>query len=341
MSLLQTQGLGVSFGGVHAVKAVDFTLKSGELRCLISPMAPAKAPSSRCSAANSNPRAAYATSRASAFQGWRRTMSPGSASASKPRPPASSTAWMCWKTCAWPPVADKRQTKPAPLPSRPWNASAWSTGAHAWWGDRADGQRQWVELGNDPRLAPGVGITGRTRRRHDVPGSAQDRRADQRNQRPQHRGWWSSTTCSSSALIAGTVTVFNQGAILAQGSFAEVTQDPAVRERTGQAGDQDVLKSSGSSAGYGRIPVLRAHPSSRAANTCVGVLGRNGMGKTTLLRALMGEIPAMAGSLAFCRRRLKQSRRPPTRPRRHRRCAPGPADIPDLSVRENLRMGCA
>jgi urea transport system ATP-binding protein len=31
-------------------------------------------------------------------------------------------------------------------------------------------------------------------------------------------------------LIAGTVTVFNQGAILAQGSFAQVTQDPAVRE---------------------------------------------------------------------------------------------------------------
>lgn len=37
MSLLQTQGLGVSFGGVHAVKAVDFTLESGELRCLIGP----------------------------------------------------------------------------------------------------------------------------------------------------------------------------------------------------------------------------------------------------------------------------------------------------------------
>lgn len=31
-------------------------------------------------------------------------------------------------------------------------------------------------------------------------------------------------------LIAGIVTVFNQGEILAQGSFAEVTQDPAVRE---------------------------------------------------------------------------------------------------------------
>jgi len=37
MSLLQTQGLGVSFGGVHAVKAVDFSLESGELRCLIGP----------------------------------------------------------------------------------------------------------------------------------------------------------------------------------------------------------------------------------------------------------------------------------------------------------------
>ncbi|MDQ8031571.1 MAG: ATP-binding cassette domain-containing protein [Bordetella sp.] len=35
--LLETQGLGVSFGGVHAVRAVDFRLDRGEVRCLIGP----------------------------------------------------------------------------------------------------------------------------------------------------------------------------------------------------------------------------------------------------------------------------------------------------------------
>ncbi|MFL9925757.1 ATP-binding cassette domain-containing protein [Herbaspirillum lusitanum] len=35
--LVETQGLGVSFGGVHAVNSVDFRLETGELRCLIGP----------------------------------------------------------------------------------------------------------------------------------------------------------------------------------------------------------------------------------------------------------------------------------------------------------------
>ena len=39
-----------------------------------------------------------------------------------------------------------------------------------------------------------------------------------------------------------------------------------------------MLEVIGLSAGYGRIPVLRDIRLSCAANTCVGVLGRNGMG---------------------------------------------------------------
>ncbi len=35
--LLETLGLGVSFGGVHAVRDVDFRLERGEVRCLIGP----------------------------------------------------------------------------------------------------------------------------------------------------------------------------------------------------------------------------------------------------------------------------------------------------------------
>ena len=41
--LIETRGLSKHFGGVQAVRTIDFSLAEGELRCLIGPMAPAKA----------------------------------------------------------------------------------------------------------------------------------------------------------------------------------------------------------------------------------------------------------------------------------------------------------
>ncbi len=35
--ILEAKGLGVSFGGVHALKSIDFNLRKGELKCLIGP----------------------------------------------------------------------------------------------------------------------------------------------------------------------------------------------------------------------------------------------------------------------------------------------------------------
>ena len=37
MKLLETRDLGISFGGVHALRGVNFSLMEGELRCLIGP----------------------------------------------------------------------------------------------------------------------------------------------------------------------------------------------------------------------------------------------------------------------------------------------------------------
>src|SRR5207247_1662562 len=53
------------------------------------------------------------------------------------------------------------------------------------------------------------------------------------------------------------------------------------------------------SARYGRIPVLNGIELQVAAGEFVGVLGHNGMGKTTLLRTLMGFVPAQRGRIAF------------------------------------------
>ncbi|MCY4406283.1 MAG: ATP-binding cassette domain-containing protein, partial [Rhodospirillaceae bacterium] len=60
-----------------------------------------------------------------------------------------------------------------------------------------------------------------------------------------------------------------------------------------------MLEVEGLNAGYGRIPILNGIDFSIARGEIVGVLGHNGMGKTTLLRTLMGEIRATGGSITF------------------------------------------
>ena len=51
-------------------------------------------------------------------------------------------------------------------------------------------------------------------------------------------------------------------------------------------------------AAYGRIPILNGVSFEVAEAEIVGSLGHNGMGKTTLMRTLMGFIPATAGRIA-------------------------------------------
>ena len=60
-----------------------------------------------------------------------------------------------------------------------------------------------------------------------------------------------------------------------------------------------LLKVSGLRAGYGRVPVLHGVDLTVNEGEILGVLGHNGMGKSTLLKTLMGIIPATAGSMVF------------------------------------------
>jgi branched-chain amino acid transport system ATP-binding protein len=94
-------------------------------------------------------------------------------------------------------------------------------------------------------------------------------------------------------------------------------------------------------AAYGRIPILNGISFSVAEGEFVGVLGHNGMGKTTLLKALMGFLPATAGSVHFASADITTA--PP-----HRRARLGLGYVPQgreifpgLTVHDNLRMGCA
>ena len=57
------------------------------------------------------------------------------------------------------------------------------------------------------------------------------------------------------------------------------------------------LEARGLCGGYGRVPILHGIDLDVGEGEVVGILGHNGMGKTTLLKTLMGFLPATAGSV--------------------------------------------
>src|SRR5258708_27139029 len=100
-----------------------------------------------------------------------------------------------------------------------------------------------------------------------------------------------------------------------------------------------MLKVENAHAGYGRIPVLSGIDFTVGAQEVVGVLGHNGMGKTTLLKTLIGQIPLTRGMIRFGDADISEM----SSFRRARAgigyVPQGRAIFPNLTVRENLRMG--
>ena len=91
-------------------------------------------------------------------------------------------------------------------------------------------------------------------------------------------------------------------------------------------------------AGYGDSRVLRGISLELAAGTAMGLLGRNGMGKTTLIRSLMGLVRAASGSLQWQGRDVT-GWAPDRMARLGLGYVPeGRGIFPNLSVRENLVM---
>ncbi len=92
---------------------------------------------------------------------------------------------------------------------------------------------------------------------------------------------------------------------------------------------------------YGSSHTLRSISLQVARGQCLALLGRNGVGKTTLLKCLMGVLPVSGGTVRLAGRDI--TRQPP-----HVRAAAGIAYVPQgreifarLTVEENLRMGMA
>ncbi|ROO24197.1 urea ABC transporter ATP-binding protein [Salinisphaera orenii MK-B5] len=100
-----------------------------------------------------------------------------------------------------------------------------------------------------------------------------------------------------------------------------------------------LMQMSSMSAFYGKTQILRDFSFALDEGQCVCVLGRNGVGKTTLMRSIMGLTDRTTGQIEFAGRQIGEL---PT----HERSRCGIGYIPQgrqifgkLSVRENILLG--
>jgi branched-chain amino acid transport system ATP-binding protein len=103
--------------------------------------------------------------------------------------------------------------------------------------------------------------------------------------------------------------------------------------------ERTILEVKGLHAGYGRTPILHGIDFRVGQGEIVAIIGRNGVGKSTLMKSLIGLLPISSGSIRFDDHDV-------TDEPANRRAVRGIGYIPQgrqifprLSVRENLMMG--
>lgn len=227
--LLETRKMGVSFGGVHAVKEVDFTLLEGELRCLIGPNGAGKSTFFKMLSGQVTPTRGECRYRDQVISGKRPWEIARLGIGIKTQVP-SVFEGLSVRENLWQAAANKlaKADLPAAI-DRVLVDIGLADRQHAVLSELAHGQRQWVELGmiliSKPQLVlldePAAGMT-----HQEVRKTAQLIKAINQQSTVvvvEH-------DMEFISMIAQQVTVFNQGAVLAEGSFREVTQNPLVKE---------------------------------------------------------------------------------------------------------------
>lgn len=103
--------------------------------------------------------------------------------------------------------------------------------------------------------------------------------------------------------------------------------------------DRSILEVQGLHGGYGRTPILHGIDFRVGAGEIVAIVGRNGVGKSTLMKSLIGLLPVTRGRIAFAGADITGE---PANARAVRGVGyipQGRLVFPRLSVRENLQMG--
>ena len=102
-----------------------------------------------------------------------------------------------------------------------------------------------------------------------------------------------------------------------------------------------MLELSNVQAHYGKVHVLRGCSLKVNDGEAIGLLGRNGVGKTTALKTIMGLVPATAGNIAFNGTHLNKIPAHKIAGEGIGYVPQGRGIFPSLSVKENLEIGLA
>jgi len=115
-------------------------------------------------------------------------------------------------------------------------------------------------------------------------------------------------------------------------------RDPAPAPTAPDAPKRVVLDVQGLRTGYGDVPVLHGISLHLHEGDALGIVGHNGMGKTTLLKAIMGQLPVTAGRIEIAG--VDMTHQAAYTRSRHGvgYVAQGRGILPGLTTHENLRL---
>ena len=115
-------------------------------------------------------------------------------------------------------------------------------------------------------------------------------------------------------------------------------RDAMPADNAAEAPRRVVLDVQGLRTGYGPVPVLHGISLKLHEGEALGLVGHNGMGKTTLLKAIMGQLPATAGRIEIAG--IDMTHQPAHARSRHGvgYVAQGRGILPGLTTHENLRL---